>query len=151
MCNIWWPTFGSPERSLFLSLSLSLSLSVFTMSQHWINRERRPVSLLCAHRYDTWRLSRLIQRWDIVQRQRERQRGSFQRCQMQVTKYYTLAVLALLAAHHIFHISRIGVKNISIQTGIQTSLKFHLELISIVPKWYWNLFFETGTVSCVNT
>jgi hypothetical protein len=28
---------------------------------------------------------------------------------MQVTKYYTLVVLALLAAHHIFHISRIKV------------------------------------------
>jgi hypothetical protein len=29
---------------------------------------------------------------------------------MLVTKYYTLVVLALLAAHHIFHISRIKVK-----------------------------------------
>jgi hypothetical protein len=25
MCNIWWPTFGNAESSLFVSLSLSLS------------------------------------------------------------------------------------------------------------------------------
>jgi hypothetical protein len=31
---------------------------------------------------------------------------------MEVTKYYTLLVLALFAAHHIFHISRIKVNSV---------------------------------------
>jgi hypothetical protein len=50
----------------------------------------------------------------LVAREREREgerdkEAPFQHCQMLVTKYYTLVVLALLAAHHIFHISRIKV------------------------------------------
>jgi hypothetical protein len=66
-----------------------------------------------------------------VQREREIQRGSFQRCQMYVTKYYTLVVLALLAAHHIFHISRIKVNN---ATGILRVVRlFCVILLNVSP------------------
>jgi hypothetical protein len=129
ICNIWWPTFGNAERSLFLSLSLSLSaqclntesivkdvlchICVHTLTRPLLGYQLGPKSLVRS------RVSVCTQIWhrtsftiDWVLRhcaERERQRGSFQRWQMYVTKYYPLVVLALLAAHHIFHISRIKV------------------------------------------
>jgi hypothetical protein len=111
MCNIWWPTFGNAERSLFLSLSLSLSLhNVSTLTKGLVD-SRVTVWTEIWHRTSftiDFSVETLCRERE---RERERERGSFQRCQMYVTKSYTLVVLALLAAHHIFHISRIKVKS----------------------------------------
>jgi hypothetical protein len=43
MCNIWWPTFGNVERSLFVSLSLC---TMSTLNQSW---KTSYVVSVCTH------------------------------------------------------------------------------------------------------
>jgi hypothetical protein len=47
MCNIWWPTFGNAERSLFVSLSLSLSLTAQCLNTESIVKD--VLCHICVH------------------------------------------------------------------------------------------------------
>jgi hypothetical protein len=59
---------------------------------------------------------------------------------MQATKYYTLVVLALLAVHHIFHISRIKV-NILISLRLPNLMEnLEQEKICVNLSFYANVF-----------